>query len=109
MSELSPAYTLLPMLMLFVAGFIVGRATAPARAARQSRDIETSPAPAKSSADLLDALPADTQANVRLLLGSGRKIEAIRDVRHALGIGLTEAKDLVEHIEASMSRGARAS
>lgn len=105
---LDPAYTLLNVIMAFVIGFTIGRTTAPARTLRQEQETPGESAPVKSVADLLAALPPETVADVRILLASDRKIEAIRDVRLALGIGLTEAKDLVEHIEASTSRGARA-
>lgn len=41
-------------------------------------------------------LPPDTKAEIRLLLASGNKIEAIKIVRQASGMSLREAKDFVE-------------
>ena len=43
-------------------------------------------------------LPADVEAEVLALLGAGRKIDAIKLVRAATGLGLGEAKDLVERM-----------
>jgi large subunit ribosomal protein L7/L12 len=38
-------------------------------------------------------------ARVRALLASGEKIEAIKVLREATGLGLTEAKSLVESLD----------
>jgi len=43
-----------------------------------------------------DAIPPDVQA----AMDRGDKILAIKLLRHATGLGLKEAKDVVEHIEA---------
>ena len=45
-------------------------------------------------------LPPETAGEVRALLARRAKIEAIKIVREATGLGLKEAKDLVETIEA---------
>jgi len=44
-------------------------------------------------------LPAESEAQVRILLAAGRKIEAIKVAREATGLGLKHAKDLVESME----------
>jgi hypothetical protein len=41
-------------------------------------------------------VPAELQARVRTLLGQHRAIHAIREVREATGLGLKEAKDVVD-------------
>jgi large subunit ribosomal protein L7/L12 len=40
--------------------------------------------------------PSEIEAELRALLAAGRKIEAIKLVRESTGLGLAEAKDLVE-------------
>src|SRR4051812_6757499 len=44
------------------------------------------------------SLPAEVEAEVRALAVAGRKIEAIKRVRAATGLGLAEAKDLIERM-----------
>lgn len=43
-------------------------------------------------------LPSDTNQAVLSLLGQNKKIEAIKLVRERTGLGLKEAKDLVENL-----------
>ena len=43
-------------------------------------------------------VPAELQRELRELVAAGRKIEAIKLVRAATGLGLAEAKDLVERM-----------
>jgi len=50
------------------------------------------------SGDAPVALPEGVEANVRQLIREQRKIEAIKIVRHATGMGLAEAKDYVERM-----------
>jgi ribosomal protein L7/L12 len=45
------------------------------------------------------ATPADIDAEVRMLIGYGNKMEAIRVVREKLGLDLKDAKDLVDAME----------
>ena len=60
----------------------------------------TSPKPViRRERGLVQALPADISAQVELALASGHKIEAIKLVRDATGMGLKEAKDFVEGLE----------
>jgi hypothetical protein len=56
------------------------------------------PPPADGGGEWSGALPADVEAEVRLLLGQGNKIEAIKIVRAATRMGLGEAKELVERM-----------
>lgn len=51
------------------------------------------PAPAAAPA------PVDLESQLKALLAGGRKIEAIKRLREATGLGLAEAKDWVETIE----------
>jgi large subunit ribosomal protein L7/L12 len=44
-------------------------------------------------------LPPETEAQVRVLLAAGRKIEAIKLARDATGLGLKQTKELVESME----------
>lgn len=48
-------------------------------------------------------LPPGLEGEVRALIAERRKIEAIKRVREATGLGLKEAKELVEAIEAGAS------
>lgn len=50
----------------------------------------------------IDVKPAAI-AEVRQLLSEGKKIDAIKVLREATGLGLKEAKDLVEMMERTMS------
>lgn len=42
------------------------------------------------------AIEAEVIAELRALMGAGKKIEAIKRVREVTGLGLKEAKDFVE-------------
>ena len=76
---------------LFV-GFVLGRLTAksPIERDRQRKAYEAELRQHKSH------IRQDTTAAVTALLRDGKKIDAIVRVRADLGIGLKEAKDLVE-------------
>jgi ribosomal protein L7/L12 len=55
------------------------------------------------------ACPPDVRSDVERLIAEGKLIEAIRDVRLGLNIGLKEAKDAVEEIRRKTgSKSARA-
>jgi ribosomal protein L7/L12 len=60
--------------------------------------IHDLPAPAHSAGDANDS--GQTLAEVPALLARGNKIEAIKRVRELTGLGLKEAKDYVEAMEA---------
>lgn len=51
-------------------------------------------------------IPDETITALRSLLFSGRKIEAIKLYREVTGIGLKEAKDAVEELEAFLRKDA---
>lgn len=113
MSLYVPEYSLLALIAAFLAGFVLGRVTgaaAPHRSReRSSRPISASPiSDGATTADVVALLPAETRIEIETLVADGRKIEAIRVCRAALGLGLKEAKDAVEHIESDIGRGARA-
>ena len=65
---------------------------APPPSLRTTARPAAAPAPAPA--------PVDLETQVRALLATGRKIEAIKRAREATGLGLAEAKDWVEAIEA---------
>jgi ribosomal protein L7/L12 len=46
------------------------------------------------------SLPGDVRERIDLLLAQGKKIEAIKEVRAATGVGLKQAKDYVDGLEA---------
>ena len=52
------------------------------------------------------ARPRETPAQVRGLIAQDRYLEAIKRVREGLGLGLKEAKELVDHIRGSVRTGA---
>jgi hypothetical protein len=77
--------TAVSVLFLFVLILLAWRS-------RESRPRDlTGPPPAR-------ALAGDDAGDVRALLARGDKIEAIKLVREKTGIGLKEAKDLVERM-----------
>jgi ribosomal protein L7/L12 len=47
-------------------------------------------------------LPDDVRQRIDLLLDQGKKIEAIKEVRGATGVGLKEARDFVEGLRAGL-------
>ena len=56
-----------------------------------ARDMPVSRAPAK-------VMPHDMDAELRALLASGNKIEAIKRVRQQTGLGLKEAREYIERL-----------
>ncbi len=82
-------------LLVFAAlflGFVLGRVTA-------RSPIERDRPRKASEPDLghhVAGIEPDTEAAVSALLRDGKKIDAIKRVRADLGIGLKEAKDLVD-------------
>lgn len=77
---------------VLVIGFVLGRVTAKSPI---ERDRERKVYESDLRLHRARLLP-ETTAAVTALLREGRKIEAIKRVRADLGIGLREAKDLVE-------------
>jgi ribosomal protein L7/L12 len=63
-----------------------------------SRDLIAPPPPRSAGAASAADLPPEIASEVRALIADRRKIEAIRRVRAATGLGLAEAKDLVERM-----------
>ncbi|HEY5723537.1 MAG TPA: ribosomal protein L7/L12 [Allosphingosinicella sp.] len=67
------------------------------------RDLIAPPRSAQPPAWPSGALPIGTappelEAELRALLAGGRKIEAIKRVRAVTGLGLAEAKDMIERM-----------
>lgn len=73
-------------------GFVVGRASG--RAAARSESLMGVPGAAARPA----AVPADLPPEVLAAARSGQKIEAIKLLREATGLSLTEAKEAVERL-----------
>lgn len=102
------SYSLVTLVLTFLLGFALGRVTAaisdPRRreAARQRRMATTA-----NAEDNVLRLAPEIHAEIEQLLTSGQKIEAIRVCRMALNLGLKEAKETVDRIDESLSRGAR--
>jgi len=78
-------------LVVFVAGFVIGRRK------RDARDLSGPPTmprpPRRAPGSPLD--PA-TRAEIEAMLAARRKIDAIKLLREATGMGLKEAKEAVE-------------
>lgn len=99
----------------FVAGFLFGRASAGGGSRNSHINLSgpsasTQPLPpiprsgvfadAGATGNLQqlsgDVLSPDAKARVQALIVANRKIEAIKEVREVTGLGLKEAKDLVD-------------
>ncbi len=77
-------------------GYVVGRATAGTPEERNARRRVRDQAAAQS----LERLSEDTKIHMRELIRRGQIIEAVRVAREDLGIGLRDAKDLVDRLQA---------
>ncbi len=105
----SPTYSLMELIAAGVAGFVAGRVTAllgdpRRREERQRRAREAS----FTARENLERLTSSQRADIEKLVAARRKIDAIREIRAALGIGLKEAKDVADIIGAgSPSRSVR--
>lgn len=74
----------------FAVGFFVGRITASRNGTQTS-----SPRPQWTG-----SIPDDLDVRVRSFLDQGRKIEAIKELRHYTSLGLKEAKEIVDGMAA---------
>lgn len=105
MSLFAPEFSVFHLVAAAIVGFIVGRITAaagdPVRAEAKKRRKQED---ARSAQADLDRLPRHVRTEVEKLLADGRIIEAVRDVRAALGLGLKEAKDVVDLLRATIER-----
>jgi ribosomal protein L7/L12 len=104
-----PEYSLLHLIAAALVGFITGRIVAAANDPGRKADPKQQPRREAASAETnRDRLPPHVRSAIAKLLADGRIIEAVRDVRAALGIGLKEAKDVVDLMrEDPPSGGAR--
>lgn len=62
---------------------------------------------ARPSSDSRDYDNPVLESKIKSLLAKGKKIEAVKIYREEYGIGLKEAKDAVDRIEATMPRASR--
>ena len=74
----------------FILGFVLGRISKSSDSDR-NRPVQISIPPGVVSDQLEDRL--------RFLLRDGKKIEAIKELRQHLGLGLKESKDVVDAME----------
>ncbi|MEL6364933.1 MAG: ribosomal protein L7/L12 [Pseudomonadota bacterium] len=58
------------------------------------------PLPREEVRARFDALPPEKREGVERLAADGKKIEAIKELREATGLGLAEAKDVVDQAAA---------
>lgn len=87
-----PVLVLLGVAMLGL-GFVLGRS------GRSRRDL-LRPPPSMPALPRRAAAPAGLEDEIRVYLAQGNKIMAIKHARGVTGMGLKEAKDFVEEIEA---------
>lgn len=103
----NPQFSMFSLIVGFVLGMIfVGLL--------QRRGNSAAKPPAAASVDFqrvaeknLGRLSGKSRRTIEQLVADDRIIEAVRDVRQELGIGLKEAKDVVDLVGAQQSRGAR--
>ena len=110
MIEAAGPYSLFTVLLALFVGYVIGRVHGAARDPRRAGEKKrVALAAAHSTNDIVRRMPEDVRRNAEKLIAEGKLIEAIRDVRVALNIGLKEAKDAVEKIrDEGRSHGARA-
>ena len=103
-------YSILTALFALFVGYILGRVHASARDPRRVDEKKRAAAVAERTADEnLRQLTPDVRAKVETLISNDHIIEAIRDIRLALNIGLKEAKDVADLLKKKLpTRGARA-
>ena len=102
----------LALIAVFILGVVVGRLTAGGRRRPQQGGYQprraTAPAPSDLSIEENVArLTATDRARIERLLSDNQLIEAIKEIRIALGTGLKESKDMAEHMRDALRRGAR--
>jgi ribosomal protein L7/L12 len=103
-------YSLLTLLLALFVGYVLGRTHASLRDPRRAEEKRRAAfAAAQSTEDIIRRMSPDLRRNTERLIVEGKLIEAIRDVRLGLNIGLKEAKDAVEEIRRKTgSKSARA-
>ena len=106
MDLFSPTYSLMELIAVCVAGFVAGRVTAALadprrREARKRRAREA----AFAASENLERLTSSQRADIEELVAAGRKIEAVREIREALGVGLKESKDIADIMSEQAASG----
>lgn len=71
-------------------------------AAVRVRTLNRPQAPAPIAPGMVAGMPEDRLVEVQALLGSGKKIAAIKRLRELTGMGLAEAKNVVDAMEAGV-------
>lgn len=86
----------LPIIFAFIVGIFVGRASKQSNSPTMSQLLTIT---SKFSGNL----PEDVENRVKEFLRSGQKIEALKHIREATGLGLKASKELVDDIGAGRS------
>ena len=106
----STAYTLLDLLAAGLIGLVIGRMTARRSDPRHAETLKQRQRAAQHETERnLAGLKSSTRAQLEHLVKNGRIIEAVRDCRAELKIGLKEAKDVVDRLKELIDRDARTS
>lgn len=77
-------------LLVFAAGYVVGKRR------RAARDLSGPPPMPRGPSAPPAGLTSEAEARIDEALRQGRKIEAIRHLREATGMGLKDAKDAID-------------
>src|SRR5271156_3353367 len=76
-----------------VVGFLLSRATTSKDSFRKE----------PMRIQMLGTVPEDVEMRVRLLIDRGHKIDALKELRQATGLGLKQAKDIVDSMASGSS------
>jgi ribosomal protein L7/L12 len=106
MNLLTEKYSLLSLLGAAVIGYVLGqiRGSSPRRTEERKREQRAETA---STREHLVRLAPALRDSIEALVAKGQLIEAIRDLRHATGLGLKESKDVVDLIAEKIPHGSR--
>lgn len=107
MPDGSGGYPAMLVLFALFAGYVLGRVHAAASDPRRAEERKRAALAAAHAAEAhVRRLSPDVRRKLEDLISQGKRIDAIRDVRTALGIGLKEAKETVEKLRDGMPGGA---
>ena len=84
-----------------IAGFVVGFLLSKLKGSRK-KSSENHPQKKSAPIQKIQSLPADVKERVQALVDRGHKIGAIKELRDATGLGLEEAKDVIDSMATSL-------
>lgn len=93
-------YSFVTLCLVAIISFLLGRwskSDYPQRGAKPIGEVRT-PMPHAKHNRRADALSANAQHEIEQLLANGRLIAAVKVARKELGLGLKDAKDLVDQL-----------